>query len=89
MAGGVFVMYMSSPHAFLFRPLIGPEMTCFLFSFLQFFFYIYFEEETNIGATIRMGREILCLPYAGFFFLFQFKDHMAFIDLSYKDIVAD
>ena len=21
-----------------------------------------------IGATIRIGREILCLPYAGFFF---------------------
>ena len=23
-------------------------------------------EKTKIGATIRIGREILCLPYAGF-----------------------
>ena len=23
----------------------------------------------NIGATIRIGRDILCLPYAGFFLL--------------------
>ena len=27
-----------------------------------------------IGATIRIGREILCLPYAGFFF-FALKMH--------------
>ena len=25
--------------------------------------------QTCIGATIRMGREIQCLPYAGFFFM--------------------
>ena len=24
----------------------------------------------GIGATIRIGREMLCLPYAGFFFSF-------------------
>ena len=25
--------------------------------------------KTSIGATIRIGREIRCLPYAGFLFL--------------------
>ena len=27
-----------------------------------------------IGPTIRIGREILCLPYAGFFILILFSD---------------
>ena len=27
------------------------------------------ENEKNIGATISIGREIWCLPYAGFFIL--------------------
>ena len=27
-----------------------------------------------IGPTIRIGREILCLPYAGFFKLHSFKN---------------
>ena len=26
--------------------------------------------KTSIGATIRIGREIRCLPYAGFFIVF-------------------
>ena len=29
--------------------------------------------ETWIGATIRIGREIHCLPYAGFFYIFREK----------------
>ena len=28
--------------------------------------------EKNLGATIRMGREIRCLLYAGFFFILQY-----------------
>ena len=27
-----------------------------------------------IGATIHIGREILCLPYVGFFFVNQYKN---------------
>ena len=30
------------------------------------FFFLTPAETKNIGATIRIGREILCLPYAGF-----------------------
>ena len=31
----------------------------------------------GIGATIRIGREMLCLPYAGFFFkVFLWTDHI-------------
>ena len=33
----------------------------------------------GIGATIRIGREMLCLPYAGFFFAL-FKIIVAFSD---------
>ena len=32
----------------------------------------------GIGASIRIGRESLCLPYAGFFFISYWLD--AFID---------
>ena len=39
------------------------------------------------SATVRIGREILCLPYAGFFFLFSFLflsfSKLALIPLSY------
>ena len=29
-----------------------------------------YRERSTLGATIRIGREMLCLPYAGFFFRF-------------------
>ena len=37
-----------------------------------YFIYIFVHEECvliGIGASIRIGREIRCLPYAGFFIL--------------------
>ena len=41
------------------------------FSFLNFFGFlgILGPPYCGIGATIRIGREMLCLPYAGFFLL--------------------
>ena len=37
-----------------------------------------------IGPTIRIGREILCLPYAGFFsnVLYSLQGHTNFISLG-------
>ena len=49
-----------------------------------------------IGPTIRIGREILCLPYAGFFktiqnrlhFKYYFHKYQAFLNiLTQKDYV--
>ena len=37
----------------------------------------------GIGATIRIGREMLCLPYAGFFDLF--KEISSFVKLDVDD----
>ena len=33
-----------------------------------FFFFLPLPPQKNIGPMIRIGREIQCLPYAGFFF---------------------
>ena len=35
------------------------------------FFFFTIPPKKNIGPMIRIGREIQCLPYAGFFFLFK------------------
>ena len=53
------------------------RVTChmsFFFKFLNFFFIYFFftmpPPKKNIGSMIRIGREIQCLPYAGFFLCF-------------------
>ena len=40
----------------------------------------------GIGATIRIGREIQCLPYAGFFFTYRKKFHLfgTIVNFFYK-----
>ena len=41
------------------------RVTCHFFSF----FFLPSTPQKNIGPMIRIGREIQCLPYAGFFFI--------------------
>ena len=69
------------------RPLVEGYIANFglsldIFEFLRFgWFFLFFKKfgflgilgppYCGIGATIRIGREILCLPYAGFFSLFS------------------
>ena len=39
----------------------------------------------GIGATIRIGREMLCLPYAGFFYIvFLFSDSMDILNKLFR-----
>ena len=46
------------------------HVTCHVSHFFYFYFYLFFlpsPPQKNIGPMIRIGREIQCLPYAGFF----------------------
>ena len=50
-----------------------------------FFYFCWFclgPPSYGIGATIRIGREMLCLPYAGFFT----KDHWVSYLMNYKGV---
>ena len=46
------------------------HVTCIFLIFLIFIFF-YHSTKKYIGPMIRIGREIQCLPYAGFFFFIE------------------
>ena len=47
------------------------HVTCHIFFYFIFYFFFTIPPQKNIGPMIRIGREIQCLPYAGFSFLFS------------------
>ena len=54
------------------------------FRFLFFFWFLCIlgPPYCGIGATIRIGREIRCLPYAGFFLpIFSFARHTKMLNI--------
>ena len=38
----------------------------------------------GIGATIRIGREILCLPYAGFVYVYMGNNQNLFVYIAFS-----
>ena len=43
-----------------------------------------YQDFCGIGATIRIGREILCLPYAGFFFSPECDEYLFLTEYEYR-----